>query len=197
MQKRPGIAESIIVYCFDFEYPQLWLLYLHLSDAMTNSKKNPAFYERIEDVCRACPDVPAAEAPEGTLTYGELLRRSSGVAQALQEQKREVVGLLFPAGLDYLVSLLGTARSQNAFMPLDPSFPEKRLLRFIEVSGCRTVVSTRSVGEAFPEILNSGVRAPSTEASTVFWPQAGLNPTRRALRRCRLRTARRKAWLRT
>ena len=158
MQKRPGIAESIIVYCFDFEYPQLWLLYLHLSDAMTNSKKNPAFYERIEDVCRACPDVPAAEAPEGTLTYGELLRRSSGVAQALQEQKREVVGLLFPAGLDYLVSLLGTARSQNAFMPLDPSFPEKRLLRFIEVSGCRTVVSTRSVGEAFPEILNSGVR---------------------------------------
>lgn len=80
----------------------------------------------------ACtPDAVALVYNEEQLTYHELDRRASQLAQHLRSlgvHPETRVGLYLERSLDMVVGLLGILKSGGAYVPLDPAYPTARLL---------------------------------------------------------------------
>ena len=91
---------------------------------------------------------PAAECGERVIDYAGLDRRSRRVARALVAAgvvRGELVGIAVPRSLEMLVAVLAVMRAGAAYVPLDPAFPEERLLRMAAHSGLRRIVTADGV----------------------------------------------------
>ncbi len=123
----------------------------------------PSFLE--EDlyrlITRHCsPDnARVALACGGTqLRYSEVLPAVEAMARELAEstpQAGALVGICLPRSVDLVVAMLAVLRSGNAYVPLDPAFPERRLEHMVGHSRLSHVVTTR---ELRPRFDRAGVR---------------------------------------
>jgi len=76
------------------------------------------------------PDQIAIEYGDTQITYHALNQQANQLAHALKAQdigRESIVGLFLPASPNYIISLLGIAKSGGIFLPLDVETPEKRL----------------------------------------------------------------------
>ena len=108
---------------------------------------------RLAEVTTERQNHLAVEAPDGRLTYGELDRVSTQLAQqlrALGVSREARVGISMPRGACELVAMLATLKAGGAYVPLDPSHPTERLRIVIE--------------DAAPQVLIAGPRSPLTES---------------------------------
>ena len=84
------------------------------------------------------------------LTYGELERRSNGMARRLREsgvKRGSLVGLCVERSPEMVVGLLGILKAGGGYVPLDPGFPKERLLYMVGDSGMRVLVTTAELRE--------------------------------------------------
>ncbi|MFD5461531.1 amino acid adenylation domain-containing protein [Kitasatospora sp. NPDC127059] len=98
----------------------------------------------------ATPDAVAVSAPEGALSYRQLLDRARDVAAALAAAGAgpgQLVGVCAERSLDLVVNLVGTLLSGAAYLPLDPSLPAARLA-FIRGDAGADVVLASAAGAA-------------------------------------------------
>ena len=121
----------------------------HLSSAKANAKANdlvaaltqvtqplPAtIHGRVLRSCRAFPDRPAV----GDLTYRALDERSGALAKRLPAGR---VGVLGAQGPEAAIALLAVLRSGGAFIPLDPEWPDARILQLLASSSPSALVTT-------------------------------------------------------
>ena len=83
----------------------------------------------IERQVDAAPDAVAIEHDDRQLTYRELDRLADRVAARLRGlgvRAGDRVALHLPRSLDAVVATLGVAKSGGAWVPIDPSYPERR-----------------------------------------------------------------------
>ncbi|NUT52536.1 MAG: amino acid adenylation domain-containing protein, partial [Saccharothrix sp.] len=76
------------------------------------------------------PDAPAVRAGEVELTYGQLDRRTNGLAHRLRTLgvgRGSLVGICVDRSVDLVVALLAVLKTGAAFLPLDPGFPAERI----------------------------------------------------------------------
>ncbi|HET8641242.1 MAG TPA: amino acid adenylation domain-containing protein [Pseudonocardiaceae bacterium] len=99
-------------------------------------------------VVPAVPIVPAVPAvpvtPARALTYRELEARSRSVANRLRQLgcgSEHRVGLLLPAGVDAVVTVLGVLRAGAAYVPLDRTQPPARAGELLADSGAAVLVT--------------------------------------------------------
>ena len=96
------------------------------------------------------PERVAAVFGEESLSYAELDRRSSQLAQHLRSLGAGpdvLVGLLVERSLEMLVGLLGILKAGSAYVPLDPAFPPNRLAYMVEDSRMSILVTHRGLEE--------------------------------------------------
>src|ERR1700719_4647257 len=89
----------------------------------------------ISDHARDNGDRIAVEAGAGRISYGELDRWSNALAGSLRSEgiaKDDVAGLFFEPGISYIIGLLAVNKSGGIFMPLEVSYPEKRLQHLLD-----------------------------------------------------------------
>ncbi|MGW1147310.1 amino acid adenylation domain-containing protein, partial [Streptomyces sp. NPDC002454] len=99
------------------------------------------------------PDAPAVLFDGGTVTYGELDRRSALLADRLTARGAGPgvpVGICAERTPDLLVAILGVLRSGACYLPLDPQYPEERLRFMVEDSGTRLLLTTPASRERCP-----------------------------------------------
>ena len=87
----------------------------------------------------------AVTAPDATLTYAELDRRSTLVAQALTTAGAgpgSLVALATDRSSAMVVGALGILKSGAAYVPVDVSYPADRVAFMLSDSGARHVVAT-------------------------------------------------------
>src|SRR5690606_4191462 len=87
----------------------------------------PVLLERAFDECSG---ELAAQCGTHAISYGELGRASRQAASALVARgvaPGQMVGICMPRSIDMLVAVLAVIRSGAAYVPLDPSFPARRL----------------------------------------------------------------------
>jgi polyketide synthase PksJ len=104
---------------------------------------------QFEQQVEAFLEKPAVITDNKQLTYRELNNYANGVAQLIQKQgsrppenqKNQVVGLLFEHSADMVVGVLGTLKAGEIYVPLDITYPENRLIYMLEDSGAYLVLT--------------------------------------------------------
>ena len=83
----------------------------------------------IEEQVAASPDAIAIQSAGGTMTYGELNRRSNRIAHQLLKRSLkpgETVALRFDRSVEYVVAALGILKAGGAYVPLELHVPPHR-----------------------------------------------------------------------
>jgi amino acid adenylation domain-containing protein len=93
------------------------------------------------------PDAPALTCRDKTWTYRELDERAEAIARQLLEagaRPETVVGICMERCLDLVAGMLGILKTGAAYLPLDPAYPQDRLVFMIEDARPLLVVSNQS-----------------------------------------------------
>jgi len=94
------------------------------------------------------PGQTAVRFGNSSLSYDRLLERLESIAGALQAagvRKGDRVGILLERSLDLIPSMLAVWRAGGLYVPMDPSFPSKRLAFMLEDAGVRVVITSRGL----------------------------------------------------
>ncbi|WP_349368672.1 amino acid adenylation domain-containing protein [Salinarimonas sp.] len=113
----------------------------------------PLVAEAVSTVARAHPTRVALVHDDVETTYGDLERRANRLAnhlRALGCERGDLVGLHLAPSDDMVVALLGVFKAGAAFLPLDPAYPEERLVQMIADTDVRFVIRD----ETGPCVLN-------------------------------------------
>ncbi|MGH3832478.1 MAG: amino acid adenylation domain-containing protein, partial [Pseudonocardiaceae bacterium] len=116
------------------------------------------FHETFLRHAAETPDAVALEFQEQRLTYRELAIRSGRFAtylDGLGVGAETVVGLALERSSELIVAILGILRAGGAWVPLDPSYPAKRLAYMFEDSGVDLLVTDDCGAATLPD---TGVR---------------------------------------
>lgn len=99
----------------------------------------------IEAQMHRTPRRIAVECSGEQLDYGELERITAAAAHALRRRgirRGDMVGVYVPRGLEMLIAVLAVLRCGAAYVPLDPEFPEERLVYMAEHAQLRHLLVT-------------------------------------------------------
>jgi amino acid adenylation domain-containing protein len=106
-------------------------LLLVRNDTRTDYARNACVHHLFEEQVARTPEAVAAEYLEERLTYRELNERANQLAHYLQKQGVKpgvCVAICMERSLEMLVGLLGIFKAGGAFLPLDPTFPQERMI---------------------------------------------------------------------
>lgn len=95
---------------------------------------------------RRRPERLAISDATGSLTYGELERSSRELSRALGDfgvHARDIVGVVAPRDKRVAAAILGIWRMGCTYVPLDPMWPEERIVAVLEDSGAGVVLSVQ------------------------------------------------------
>jgi amino acid adenylation domain-containing protein len=87
---------------------------------------------------------PAVIAPERTLSYGELARRSRHLARRLRElgaRPNRLVAVVMEKGWEQVVGVLGVLESGAAYLPIEAGLPRERMWQLLERGGVELAVT--------------------------------------------------------
>lgn len=104
-------------------------------------------HDLVGEQVMARPNALAVSAWDGELTYGELDRMSTLVAQQLVYlgiTPGSIVPLCFEKSLWTTVAILGALKAGGAFLMLDPSHPKNRLQSIISQTGAKVMLSSNT-----------------------------------------------------
>ncbi|MGW0177722.1 amino acid adenylation domain-containing protein, partial [Rhodococcus sp. NPDC003322] len=99
--------------------------------------------ERIAGRVDQAPDAPAVVCGGESLSYAELDRRSTELAVELIRRGvgvDDVVGLVLPRSVSWIVSMVAVWKAGAAYAPIDPSYPPDRVEAIVSDTGIRCVV---------------------------------------------------------
>jgi amino acid adenylation domain-containing protein len=99
----------------------------------------------VDRAAHRSPDRDAVRCAGSVLTYGELARRSNGLARLLVEEgveRGDRVGLYMTKSVDVAVAMHGIMKAGAAYVPLDPFAPPARTAFVIQDCGIRHLVTT-------------------------------------------------------
>lgn len=97
---------------------------------------------------RAHPERPAVSSADGGYGYGELVERAGRVAATLQGLgvgPGDRVAVMMERGHDMVAVLLGILGSGAAYVPVDPGYPESRIVFMLDDSGAVALVTHRGL----------------------------------------------------
>ena len=120
------------------------------SRAKESETEQKPLHRFVTERAAANPGAIAVRTVSGqSLTYGDLDRRSAGLAWALRNRgmgTEDVVAVSLERTPELLVAVLGILRAGACYLPLDPTLPEERRRFFLEDAEAVAVVGS---GEAW------------------------------------------------
>ena len=126
----------------------------HNKDAVREkSERDGSIYTTIEAVGLKAPDQIVLSDERGNCTWRELLDQVGQFARYLLSQglrHEEPIGVYLPRQRDLIVALLGIWKAGGVYLPLDPSYPRKRIGYMVEDARLRFVVTTDELVSRLP-----------------------------------------------
>ncbi|WP_081735117.1 non-ribosomal peptide synthetase [Paenibacillus gorillae] len=108
-------------------------------------------HDCFKEQAASVPDLPAVACGGESLTYLELDRRTDKLAGTLRAKgvgNGSVVGIMAERSIPMLTAMLAVMKAGGAYMPVDPHYPEERILYMLEDSGARLVFTDGARPEA-------------------------------------------------
>ncbi|RKH62715.1 amino acid adenylation domain-containing protein [Corallococcus interemptor] len=119
----------------------------------TAAGAEPPVHQQVLAQALRTPDAVAVRDEAGALTYAELVRRATLLAEQLQAHgagAESVIGVCTPRGAELVTAELGVMLTGAAFLPLDPEHPAERIALILRDAGVRHVVTTGLLAERLP-----------------------------------------------
>ena len=107
----------------------------------------------IEQQAQKQPDQLAVIGVDKSYTYGEIDRRANQLARHLRQLgvgAGTIVGLCVERSADMILGILGILKAGGAYLPLDPTYPLKRLAFMLEDAGATVIVTHQDYTERLP-----------------------------------------------
>ncbi|UKZ78669.1 NRPS [Trichoderma virens FT-333] len=119
-------------------------------------------HDMVDEYIESQPDAIAVNSWDGDLTYAELGDLSSRLAQRLMglgvgADDDAIVPLCFEKSRWAVVAMLAVLKAGAAFVMLEPSLPEARLLSIVEQTGSKLVVSSIEQAATHPDLAETTV----------------------------------------
>jgi amino acid adenylation domain-containing protein len=108
-----------------------------------------SLFKRFEKTALQFPDNTALIIGEDRLSYANLYERSSRLAAYLAQvaANDQVIGVLMNRSFDMIVAIMAILKLNKAYLPIDPEFPEQRILDMITDSKISTLVINENIRE--------------------------------------------------
>lgn len=110
----------------------------------------------FEQVAARQAQRPAIRVADGEITYEALNQAANRLAFHLRShygvERGAIVGLYLPAGVNYVIGLLGVAKAGGVFLPLDPDMPPLRQRQFLAKAKPVIVISDAQHSSRWPEL---------------------------------------------
>jgi aspartate racemase len=109
---------------------------------------------------RRSPSSVAVSCAGRQLTYAELDSRANQLARVLRDHgagTERLVGVCMDRSIELPVALLAVLKSGSAYLPLEPTYPNARLVTVIDDARPSIIVSTSKVSARLPRGLSSPV----------------------------------------
>ncbi len=110
-------------------------------------------HELIEAQARETPQAVALVFGNVELTYAELNAKANQLAHYVRKlgvQPDVLVGIYMDRSLDMMVGLLAILKAGGAYLPLDPTYPSKRIAFMVEDAKIGVLVTQSSLVEKLP-----------------------------------------------
>lgn len=94
-------------------------------------------------------DRTAMESDSFSMRYGELYQQASRIASFFiaHPYQNERIALLFSSSESYVIGMIGVLLSKNIFIPLDCTYPERKITRCLDVAGCGLILTDKKMSE--------------------------------------------------
>lgn len=109
----------------------------------------------FEAVAANAPDAPAITFGSEQLTYRELNARANQIARYLNRLgvgSEDLIGIYLERSASLITAMLGILKAGAAYLPLDISYPEKRLAFMISDAQPRVVLTQQELAGNLPQI---------------------------------------------
>lgn len=107
------------------------------------------------------PDSIAIKDGDKTISYDELNTATNQLAHVIRQEistMGEPLALLFEHGYESIIAMLAVLKSGNAYVPLDPNFPEKRLVSHLLDSEAKVLLTNAKNLRLGKKICGLGVK---------------------------------------
>lgn len=105
--------------------------------------------ELFEEQVEKTPNNIAVVWGEHKITYSELNEKANQVATYLRNEKNikpnDMVGVMLPRNIELISTLIGVLKSGACYIPIDPSYPEKRIEYMLENSNAKVLLTNREL----------------------------------------------------
>lgn len=125
-----------------------------LKDQIPNIQNNLMVHHLFKTVAQDFPETIAVVFSEKSITYSELNKRAESLAGVIFHETpgEEIIGISATRSIEMIISLLAILKAGKTYLPLDPSYPENRLLQIKEDSGVSTCVSLQNDFKVFADL---------------------------------------------
>ena len=120
------------------------------SEVNQTTKKYPdkLLYEPFIEQVKIRGEKAAIRTNTKTISYLELYQRSAQLGEALKDKgarPNQLVAIIMHKGWEQVVSAIGIQFSGAAYLPIDASLPQQRILNLLEIGEVKIVVSLSSI----------------------------------------------------
>src|SRR5262249_24422203 len=114
-----------------------YCLVIEWNNTESQYQKDACVSQLFEEQVKIVPDATAVSFQDKSLTYEQLNACANQLAQYLYRLgvgPESLVGVYLARSLEMVIALLGVLKAGAAYMPLDPSYPQSRVVFMLEDS---------------------------------------------------------------
>ncbi|MFN6559095.1 MAG: amino acid adenylation domain-containing protein [Nostoc sp. ChiSLP01] len=129
-------------------------LLVEWNDTKTDYPQDKCIHQLFEAQVEKTPDAIAVVFENQQLTYQELNNQANQLAHYLRSLgvKPEVlVGICLERSLEMIVGLLGILKAGGAYIPLDPAYPQERLVFMLSDSQVKVILTQKELIAGLPK----------------------------------------------
>jgi amino acid adenylation domain-containing protein len=129
--------------------------------AVSDNDERPLPFDGIHDWVAQSADMfngrPAVVAPDGELTFSELMHRADQLTaylrNDLQIARETCVAFALGRSIDSVVAMLGILKAGGAYVPVDAGLPKERLEYILQDSGSAVLLCNGTTENELPDTL--------------------------------------------
>lgn len=121
-------------------------------------------HKLFEDQVEKTPDAIALVFGEERITFRELNKKANQLAWFLKKKgikSDEIIGIMQERSVGMMVSILGVLKLGCTYIPLDPNYPQKRIMVMLDKSDISVLLTNENAIRAYPFLniaVNEGYR---------------------------------------